>query len=178
MTGPSMGATTIPSAQNAIACPRFSAGKDSRSTAWESGCNPPPHAPWMIRKMIKNPSDGANPQRNDDAVNPVTAISSRRLRPKRPASQPVIGRMMAFATKYEVKVHVASSTVADKLPAIWGNDTFTTVVSSTSMKVLDMTAIAISQGLISGRGTGFVLIQDVLSKSFDSRCPIQASNKL
>jgi hypothetical protein len=30
-----------------------------------------------------------------------------------------------------------------------GNETLTTVVSSTSMKVLDMTAMAISQGLIS-----------------------------
>jgi hypothetical protein len=31
-----------------------------------------------------------------------------------------------------------------------GSDTLTTVVSSTSMKVLDITAMAISQGLISG----------------------------
>jgi hypothetical protein len=30
-----------------------------------------------------------------------------------------------------------------------GNETLTTVVSSTSMKVLDMTAMATSQGLIS-----------------------------
>ena len=33
-----------------------------------------------------------------------------------------------------------------------GNDTFTTVVSRTSMKVLDMTATAINQGLTSTRG--------------------------
>src|SRR6266536_5787832 len=112
----------------------------------------------MMRKMIRNPNDGASPQRKDAAVKPVTAISSSRFRPKRPASQPVIGRMIALATRYEVKVHVASSTVADKLPAIWGNETLTTVVSSTSMKVLDMTAIAMSQGLISGRGCETELI--------------------
>ena len=57
--------------------------------------------------------------------------------------------MMAFATRYDVSVQVASSLLADKLPAMCGSDTLTTVVSSTSMKVLDMTAIAISQGLIS-----------------------------
>ena len=56
---------------------------------------------------------------------------------------------MALATRYDVKVQVASSLLADKLPAICGSETLTTVVSSTSMKVLDMTAIAISQGLIS-----------------------------
>ena len=34
------------------------------------------------------------------------------------------------------------------LPAIWGSDTFTTVVSSTSIKVLSITAVAMIQGLI------------------------------
>ena len=77
---------------------------------------------------------------------------SRRLRPNRPASHPVIGRMIALATRYEVSVQVASSTVAERLPAMCGSETFSTVVSSTSMKVLDMTAIAINQGLISGMG--------------------------
>jgi hypothetical protein len=35
------------------------------------------------------------------------------------------------------------------------------VVSSTSMKVLDMTAIAISQGLISGWACGLELMRDL-----------------
>ena len=42
---------------------------------------------------------GAMPQRNDDDVKPVTDIISSRLRPKVAASQPVIGRMMALATR-------------------------------------------------------------------------------
>ncbi len=83
------------------------------------------------------------------SVKPVTDVISRRLRPKRPASQPVIGRMMALATRYEVSVQVASSLLAERLPAMCGSETLTTVVSSTSMKVLDMTAMAISHGLIS-----------------------------
>src|SRR5437667_3113370 len=112
----------------------------------------------MMRNTIRNPSDGARPQKNDDTVNPETASSRSRFRPKRPANHPVIGRMMALATRYEVKVQVASSTVDDRFPAMCGNDTFTTVVSSTSIKVLDMTAMAISQGLISGRACGLELI--------------------
>ncbi len=92
---------------------------------------------------------GASPHRNDATVNPVTDNISSRLRPKRPASQPVMGRMMALATRYDVSVQVASSLLADRLPAMCGSETLTTVVSSTSMKVLDMTAMAISQGLIS-----------------------------
>src|SRR5215475_1372721 len=104
----------------------------------------------MILKTINAPREGARPQAKDAIVNPVTANRSNRLRPKRPASHPVIGRMMAFATRYDVSVQVASSVLAERFPAIWGNETFTTVVSSTSMKVLDITAMAISQGFISG----------------------------
>src|SRR5215469_14689258 len=51
-----------------------------------------------------------------------------------------MGRMMALATRYEVSAQDASSTLAERLPAMCGRDTFTTVVSSTSMKVANMTA--------------------------------------
>ena len=81
-------------------------------------------------------------------VKPTTESISSRLRPKRVASQPVIGRMIAFATRYDVSAHVASSMVADRLPAMCGSDTFTTVVSSTSMKVANITETAMSQGLM------------------------------
>src|SRR5580704_11574973 len=97
---------------------------------------------------MRNGNEGASPHRNDATVNPVTESISRRFLPKRPASQPVMGRMMALATRYDVSVQVASSLLADRLPAMCGSETLTTVVSNTSMKVLDITAIAISQGLI------------------------------
>src|SRR5206468_2820521 len=58
-----------------------------------------------------------------------------------------MGRMIALATRYDVRTHVDSSIVADRLPAMCGSDTFTTVVSRTSMKVANMTAIATIQGL-------------------------------
>src|SRR5206468_5178091 len=97
---------------------------------------------------ISSASVGARPHRNDDSVKPTTDSISSRLRPNMLASQPVIGRMIAFATRYEVSTHVASSIVTDKLPAMCGSDTLTTVVSSTSMKVANITDTAMSQGLM------------------------------
>mgnify|MGYP003694160555 CR=1 FL=1 len=49
--------------------------------------------------------------------------------------------------EYDVSTHVASSMVADIVAAMCGSDTLTTVVSSTSMKVPNITAIATIHGL-------------------------------
>src|SRR5438094_8613642 len=97
---------------------------------------------------MSEPRFGARPHKKDAAVKPTTDAISRFLRPKTLASQPVIGRMIALATRYDVTVHVASSMLADRLPAMWGSDTLTTEVSSTSMKVASITEIAMIQGLI------------------------------
>src|SRR5437016_11131711 len=66
-----------------------------------------------------------------------------------------MGSTIALATRYDVSAQVASSTVADMLPAICGRDTLTTVVSRISMIVAHITAMAIIQGLTSG-WDGFV----------------------
>src|ERR1019366_4701990 len=58
------------------------------------------------------------------------------------ASQPLMGRMMALATRDEVRTQVASSVVAERLPAMWGRLTLTTEVSSPSITALDSTATA------------------------------------
>src|SRR4051794_31772819 len=112
-----------------MALPRSLGGNASSSTACERGCSAPPVAPCTTRKKINDPSVGASPHRNDAVVNPTTDNISRFLRPKTLASQPVIGKMIALATRYDVTVHVASSMLADRLPAIWGSDTLTTLVS-------------------------------------------------
>src|SRR5579872_5722539 len=90
---------------------------------------------------------GASPHSSDEIVKPVTDAISRRLRPNVRASHPVIGSTIALATRYDVSTHVDSSIVADRFPAICGSDTLTTVVSSTSMNVANMTAIATIHGL-------------------------------
>ena len=55
--------------------------------------------------------------------------------------------MIALATRYDVSAQVASSIVADRLPAMCGSDTLTTVVSSTSMKVANITEIGDDPGV-------------------------------
>ena len=107
----------------------------------------PPVAPWMRRKSTSMGRFGARPQSREAMVKPLTETMSSRLRPKKRASQPVSGSTIALATRYDVRTHVDSSMVADRLPAMCGSDTLTTVVSSTSMNVANMTAIATIQGL-------------------------------
>src|SRR4029453_2946636 len=107
----------------------------------------------MMRKITSEARLGAAPQRNDASVKPEVDHINSRLRPNRLPSQPVMGRMMALATRYEVSAHVASSVVAERLLAMCGSDTFTTVVSSTSMNVANMTAMATIQGLTCFSGT-------------------------
>jgi len=68
-----------------------------------------------------------------------------------------MGRTTALATRYEVNTYVASSTDADRLPAMCGRLTFTTVVSSTSMAALIMTAMATGQGFRRGPPSEAVL---------------------
>src|ERR1019366_423616 len=61
--------------------------------------------------------------------------------------------MMALATRYDVSAQAASSVLTERLPAMCGSDTFTTVVSSTSMKVANMTATATIHGFTWGWGS-------------------------
>jgi len=103
-----------------------------------------------MRKTISIVRFGARPHKKEDVVKPATDAMSRRLRPKMLASHPVIGRMIAFATRYDVSAHVASSMLAERLPAMCGSDTLTTVVSSTSMNVANITEIATIHGFTRG----------------------------
>jgi hypothetical protein len=79
------------------------------------------------------------------------------------AIQPVIGRMMALATRYEVSAHAASSVLTERLPAMCGSETLTTVVSSTSMKVANITATATIHGLTWGCGIAVDGIRSLVS---------------
>src|ERR1035441_10382694 len=80
--------------------------------------------------------------------------------------------MMALATRYEVSAQAASSVLTERLPAMCGSETFTTVVSSTSMKVANMTATATIHGLTWGCGSAadgilslaFMMPQNVAQK--------------
>ena len=63
------------------------------------------------------------------------------------AIQPLMGRMTALDTRYEVSTHVPSSWLTDRLPAMCGSDTLAMLVSSTSMNVAIVTTSAMAHGL-------------------------------
>ncbi len=79
----------------------------------------------------------------------------KRFRPNAPASQPLIGRIIAFETRYEVNTQVLWSLLAPRFPAIYGRATLAMLVSSTSMNAASATTTAISQGLYLGRQTSW-----------------------
>ena len=68
------------------------------------------------------------------------------MRPNSRLSAPEIVSTMPLATRYVVSTHVASSLLIDRLPAMCGRETFTMVVSSTSMNAPSVTTIATSHG--------------------------------
>ena len=53
----------------------------------------------------------------------------KRRRPRRAVSQPVAGRMMALAARYEVSTHETSSRPADSAPWMCGRATLVMLVS-------------------------------------------------
>ena len=97
--GPRIGATMIPMAKTAMAAPRRAGGKLSRRTAWAIGWSAPPPTPCTMRATMSMPRPVAAPQAADAAVKVRIEMMRMRLRPKVPASQPVVGRTMALATR-------------------------------------------------------------------------------
>src|SRR6185312_3589855 len=75
----------------------------------------------------------------------------KRLRPRKSEAHPLMGRITALETRYDVSTHVLSSVVAERLPAMCGRATLAMLVSSTSMNVAMVTVSAIAQGLWRGR---------------------------
>src|SRR5579862_1772948 len=93
----------------------------------------------------------ALPQRTEASVNMKMQTMKKRFRPKRLASQPLIGRTMALDTKYDVSTQVLSSLLAPRPPAMYGKATLAMLVSSTSMNAAIATTTPMSQGLNFGR---------------------------
>ena len=83
---------------SAIAWPCFSRGLMSNRVAWASGTMNAPPTPWNARKATISTSDVAVAHSTEAKVNTTTEIRSRRLRPTRSASQPLIGSAIAEAT--------------------------------------------------------------------------------
>src|SRR5580704_3531733 len=140
---------------SANARPRFCGGKVSARMACAMGWSPPPPAPWITRKRSSMFRLVALPQRTEAVVNMKMQKMKKRFRPKRLASQPLIGRTMALDTKYDVSTQVLSSLLEPRPPAMYGKATLAMLVSRTSMNAAIATTTPMSQGLNFGRhGSG------------------------
>src|SRR5579862_7245508 len=87
------------------------------------------------------------PHKADASVKPITEIRNTYLMPKRPASQPVSGVMMAAATMYDVTTQAIWSCEQEKLPCMCGNATLAIVVSTPCIKVASMIEAVIATRL-------------------------------
>src|ERR1700681_3853928 len=123
------------------------------------GCSPPPPTPCNTRKSRRTSRLGANPQSKELTVKIPKQAMKKRFLPKVPASQPLIGRMMAFETRYDVRTQVLWSLLAPRLPAMYGRATLAMLVSRTSMNAASATTTAMSQGLYLGRQTSWSIVR-------------------
>src|SRR5215469_10715611 len=126
------------------------------------GCNPPPPAPCRTRKRRRKLRLGANPQSSELTVNIARQLVKNRLRPSAPASQPVIGKMIAFDTRYEVNTQVLWSLLAPKPPAMYERATLAMHVSRNYIKAASATTTATSQGLYLGRHRSWSIVSAVV----------------
>src|SRR5438552_3689063 len=104
----------------------------------------PPPRPWKMRAMISVVRLGAAPDRNELTTNSVLQSRKKRLRPRRPASQPVAGITTPLAAAYEVMTHEPWSRPADSEPCRCGRITLVTLVSRICMKATTITVSVIA----------------------------------
>ena len=98
---------------------------------------------------------GAAPAAAEVSVKATVATMKSRLRPNRSVSQPVMGRLMALATRKDVSTQVISSTPADSVPRMWSRATLAMVTSRITRNVaiiVEMATMArCARGLIGAR---------------------------
>src|ERR1043166_7185283 len=150
--GPSTGATSVVMAQSAIAAGAFSFGKMRSSSICDSGMSTPPERPCMMRPKTSMLSEPDRPHSAEKPPNMPIAVVNTRTAPKRPASQPVSGTMIASATEYDVITQVPWLELMPSAPAIVGTETFAIVMSRTAMKFAVARTTAASQSAAPCRG--------------------------
>src|SRR6185437_16602516 len=122
-----------------------------------------PHtAPCIARNITSIARLVANPQASENRENSSTAHTNTFTSPKRRERNPVIGNVIACATVNDVMTQVDWSWLAQRLPAMVGNDTLAMVMSSTCMKVPSERPIVASDRL-AGRNSpsAWVTLADV-----------------
>src|SRR6201996_5123227 len=141
MVEPTVGLTTAPKPNSAVAVPICSRGQVSTKIACDVDIKPPPASPCNILNTTSSAKLVALPHKKEATVNTIIDVIKYCLRPKRLPNQPDIGNIITFATAYPVTTQATSSRVAPRLPCITGRDTFTIVVSISSSNEATITVI-------------------------------------
>jgi hypothetical protein len=97
--GPTTGATTTATPDNAKAGPRFAAGKGSARIACETGTMPPPAIPWRIRNSRSELRSLAIPHSTELRVNNPRPARKNALRPTQLLRRLVAITILALATR-------------------------------------------------------------------------------
>src|SRR5215472_8995391 len=145
-----IGPRIVPTPNTAMAWPWRSGGLICSSVACDSGTRPAPATPCSARKKTSSPRLVAAPHSAEATVKPMTEPRKTYLIPKRPASQPVSGIMIAAQTIYEVSAQATWSSEADRLPWTCGRATLRIELSTPCM----MFAIMIESVSMPRFGTG------------------------
>src|SRR5450631_824510 len=93
----------------------------------DNGTSAAPNTPCSTRNTTICTSDWAAPHIMEVTVNPIRHVMNKYFRPNRAAIHPTGAVMIAAAVMYDVRTHVISSVVADRLPCIYGNATLAMV---------------------------------------------------
>ena len=93
-----IGPTMIPAPHSAIAWPNFSGGLMSSRMVCDKGTMAAPKTPCNSRNATIAVMLQASPHSIEAATKPMMQATNTSLRPKRSASQPVTGVMIAAAT--------------------------------------------------------------------------------
>ena len=96
--GPITGAVRVVMAQSPLAAIAFSRGKMRKSRVCVNGIIGPPESPWQTRATTRKASELAKPHMAEQMPKQAMAVQNTRTAPKRAASQPVRGTVMASAT--------------------------------------------------------------------------------
>ena len=96
--------------------------------------------PWIARETFKNVASGAIPAASEAAEKIPSPIRNTARRPSRSANDPAVKTTAASASVYASITHWTSVKLADRSFSIDGRAVFTTVMSSSNMKVPTLTA--------------------------------------
>ena len=142
-SGPIATAAPVVAPQIPNAVPRSRPWKAFASSASETANMIPPPTPCTARAAMSTPASVAIPQPNEAAVNRTRPIVNTRRRPKMSASDPAASTVVASVSAYASTTHCSCAKLASSSRWMSGSATFTTVMSSSSMKIAVQTAISV-----------------------------------